>query len=69
MMRVQLEIGTPQDETIVTRWLDFACGTALNTQKMKDTREEHLPQCSEEENRRAKRQKHSVAESQPSTSN
>ena len=69
MVRAQLEISTPQDETIVARWLDFACETALNTQKMKDTSEENLPQCSEEENRRAKRQKNSAPESQPSTSN
>ena len=66
MMRVQLEIGTPQDETIVSRWLDLACGAALNTQKMKDTREEHLPQCSEE---RTKRQRRSAPELQPCTSN
>ena len=71
MMRAQLEIGTPQDETIVARWLDFAYGTALNAQKIKDTSKENLPEYSEEEeeNRRAKRQKNSAPESQPSTSN
>ena len=67
MMRVQLEIGTPQDETMVSRWLDSACGAALNTQNMKDIREEHLPQCSEES--RTKRQRRSAPELQPFTSN
>ena len=48
MMRVQLEVGSLQDETLVSSWLDFACKVALNANQLKDAREDEEQQYSEE---------------------
>ena len=55
MMRVQLEVGSLQDETLVSRWLDFECKVALNSDQLKDTREDEEQQCSEERTTKTRR--------------